>query len=149
MPDSFLEREPLIALAVLVFGIWMAVKSPHPWFYGIVSVAIAAIVLCFWLRPGYLLLAAPVAAIPILVFGLGGAHSFRDPGGFRMGIVLLAFGLSAWLLPLQWLSRQTPEIKVQLELPVVVLTLIVTGFAVVVGLQLIAMAVTGYGKDAR
>lgn len=120
----------------------MALRTARPRAYAAAVVTVALLLLCKWWNPSYLLSAAPLVSIVLLVFGLPEAASLRDASSFRTGIILLAIGLSFWMLPLYWVSRQTAEIRAQLDLVAFLVAVIVSGLLVVVGLQVIGMAIT-------
>ena len=85
------------------------------------------------LIPGVL----PALALAVLALGLPVSRKFRPRGRFVTGLASVAGGFaSLWQLPKLMARLPTPEARVELEAPLLIGGLVVSGFLLVCGLQL-------------
>jgi len=85
------------------------------------------------LTPGVL----PVLALAVLALGLPLSRKFRPQGRFVAGLSAVAGGfVCLWQFPKLMARLPTPEARVQLEAPLLIVGLVVSGFLLVCGVQL-------------
>lgn len=85
------------------------------------------------LVPGVL----PVLALTVLAIGLPLSRQFHPRGRFVTGLSAVALGfVCLWQLPKVMARLPTPEARVELEAPLLIVGLIVSGFLLVCGFQL-------------
>ena len=130
-----------LAAAVAVIGVGLLV------FLGVIAVglkvfeygfepileAVSGPLFLLLLVPGVL----PVLALTVLAIGLPLSRKFRPRGRFVTGLSAVALGfVCLWQLPKLMARLPTPEARVELEAPLLIVGLIVSGFLLVCGFQL-------------
>jgi hypothetical protein len=79
----------------------------------------------------------PALALTVLAIGLPLSQKFRPRGRFITGLCAVAFGfVSLWQVPRLMAALPTPESRVQLEAPLLIVGLVVSAFLLVCGFQL-------------
>jgi hypothetical protein len=118
----------LIFLGVIALGLKVFEYGVEPVF----KRALGPLLLLLFV-PGVL----PAVAVAVLAIGLPLSQRFRPQGRFIAGVCAVAFGfMSLWQFPRLMGALPTPESRVQLEAPLLIVGLVVSAFLVVCGFQL-------------
>lgn len=118
----------LVVLGVIALGLKLVKHTVEPLLKRISGPLLGMVFV-----PGVL----PTLAIAVVVIGLGLSQRFRPRGRFITGACAVALGfLSLWQFPRLIATLPTPESRVQLEAPLLILGLVVSAFLLVCGFQL-------------
>jgi hypothetical protein len=141
-----------LAAAVAVLGVGLLV------FFGVIAVGLRVFEHGFepildtvsgplflaLLIPGVL----PALALAVLAIGLPLSRKFRPRGRFVTGLSAVALGfVCLWQLPKLLARLPTPEARVELEAPLLIVGLVVAGFLLVCGFQLMGSCEWKRGQD--
>src|SRR5688572_21982613 len=118
----------LIFLGVIALGLKVFEYGVEP----VLKRALGPLLLLLFV-PGVL----PALAIAVLAIGLPLSQRFRPQGRFIAGLCAVALGfVSLWQFPRVMGALPTPESRVQLEAPLLIVGLVISAFLLVGGLQL-------------